>query len=173
MAEKVVNYTEAQTVELKAAYVAAVDAGMDYDERKRTVIDVFAEKFGKSAKSIVAKLTREGIYKPAEYVSKNGEKPVKKDAHADAIGKVLNLTEPETESLTKANKTALVKIFSALANSIPREVESPDDEAAKPALVAVLARVAGLTDDEARSLSRVSRSTLAKVAAFAEDEVSE
>lgn len=168
--EKTVNYTEAQTAELKAGYLAAADA--DYDTRKGVVAQ-FAEKFGKSSKSIVAKLTREGVYKPAEYVSKNGEKPVKKDAHADAIGKVLGLTEPETESLTKCNKTALVKIFTALANSVPREVESPDDEAAKPALMAVLARVAGLTDDESRSLSRVSRSTLAKVAAFAEDEVTE
>ena len=55
---------------------------------------------------------------------------MKKDAHADAIGAVLNLTENEIESLTKANKTALVKIFSALANSKPLENgEGPEDSA--------------------------------------------
>jgi len=31
----------------------------------------------------------------------------------------LGLTESEVESLTKANKTALAKIFAALANSKP------------------------------------------------------
>jgi hypothetical protein len=52
-------------------------------------------------------------------VSKSGEPVQKKDQTADAIGAVLMLTEAETESLTKANKTALVKIFAALANSRP------------------------------------------------------
>lgn len=165
---KVENYTAEMTAELKAAYLAVIDK--DYDTRKATVIQVFAEKFGKSTKSIVAKLTKEGIYKPAEYVSKTGEKPVKKDAHADAIGKILGLSEPDTDSLTKANKSALVKIFSALANSVPREVESPEDEAAKPAIVESLRRMAGLTDAEAASVARVSRSTLAKFATVLTDE---
>lgn len=110
MAEKTVNYTPEQTAELVAAYVAAPVA---------ETVDAFAEKFGKSVRSIRAKLSKEGVYKAKEYVSKTGEKPVKKDAHADAIGAVLGLTEPEIESLTKANKTALVKIFKALADSKP------------------------------------------------------
>ena len=109
---KTVNYTPEQTAELKAAYVAAPTA---------ETVAMFADKFGKTVKSIVAKLSREGVYKKAEYVTKTGEKPVKKDTHADAIGAVLGLTEAETESLTKANKTALVKIFKALANSKPIE----------------------------------------------------
>ena len=160
-AAKTPNYTPEQTAELKAAYVA---------NPSRETVDAFAEKFGKGVKSIVAKLSKEGVYKKAEYVSKTGEKPVKKDDTADAIGKVLNLNENDTSSLAKANKPALVKVFAALANSVPREVESPDDEAAKPALVEVCRRVAGLTDDEARSLSRVSKATLAKLAAvFAEE----
>lgn len=159
-----VNYTPEQTAALKAAYVAAPNA---------ETVAAFAEKFGKSVKSIVAKLSREGVYQPKVYVSKTGEKPVKKDAHADAIGKVLNLSEPDTESLTKANKSALVKVFTALANSVPREVESDADEAEKPALVEVLRRVAGLTDDEAKSLSRVGKSTLAKLAAVFADEIAD
>jgi len=108
--EKTVNYTEAQTAALVSAYV---------ENSTKETVDMFAEKFGKSVRSIVAKLSREGVYKAKEYVSKTGEKPVKKDAHADAIGAVLGLTENETESLTKANKTALEKIFKALANSKP------------------------------------------------------
>lgn len=110
--EKVVNYTP----EMALAMVADYKAGVSVAE--------IAEKVGKSVRSVVAKLSREGVYKAKEYVSKTGEKPVKKDAHADAIGAVLKLTEAETESLTKANKTALAKIFNALANSVPMTPEN-------------------------------------------------
>ena len=120
--EKVVNYTDAQAAELKAAYVA--------NPTKETVA-TFAGKFGKTTRSIVAKLAKMEVYQKAEYVSKTGEKPVKKDAHADAIGAVLKMTEPEIESLTKANKTALVKIFQALANSKP--LENGEDRAGEKA----------------------------------------
>ena len=107
MADKTVNYTPEQTMQLVADYAAGV------------TVEQIAETFGKSVRSIVAKLSREGVYQKKQYVSKSGEPVQKKDATADAIGAVLRLTEAETESLTKANKTALVKIFAALANSRP------------------------------------------------------
>lgn len=106
-ADKAVNYTAEQTASMIADYKAGI------------TVDTIAETLGKSVRSVVAKLSREKVYIPKTYISKTGEKPVKKDVHADAIGAVLNLTESETESLTKANKTALVKIFAALANSKP------------------------------------------------------
>ena len=109
-ATKIVNYTEAQTSQLVSAYVASPTS---------ETVAIFAESFGKSVRSIVAKLSREGVYMKAERTTKTGEPVQKKDATADAIGAVLMLTEAETESLTKANKTALVKIFAALANSRP------------------------------------------------------
>jgi hypothetical protein len=102
-----VNYTPEQTVAMVADYQAGVD------------VATIAANLGKTARSVIAKLSREKVYKAKEYVTKTGEKAVKKDAHADAIGAVLKLTEAEIESLTKANKTALVKIFAALANSVP------------------------------------------------------
>ena len=71
--------------------------------------------FGKTTRSVVAKLSREGVYKKKEYVSKTGETPVAKDTLADKIGALCGLTEPETESLTKANKTALQKILSKVS----------------------------------------------------------
>lgn len=107
MAEKTVNYTPEQTAQVVADYSAGVP------------VEQIAETFGKSVRSIVAKLSREGVYQKKQYVSKSGEPVQKKDATADAIGVVLMLTEAETDSLTKANKTALVKIFAALANSRP------------------------------------------------------
>jgi hypothetical protein len=84
-------------------------------------VEQIAEKLGKSVRSVVAKLSREGVYKKKEYKTKNGEAVVKKDAHADAIGAILGLPENDIESLTKANKSALKAIFEALANSKPIE----------------------------------------------------
>lgn len=107
MTAKTVNYTAEQTVEIVTAYQAG------------ETVEALAERFQKSVRSIVAKLSREGVYKKKEYVTKNGEKVVKKDAHADAIGAILKLAENDIESLTKANKSALKAIFEALANSRP------------------------------------------------------
>ena len=103
-------YTVEQSAELVAAYSANPNS---------ETVEAFAVKFGKTVKSVVAKLSREGVYKAKTYVSKTGEKPVKKDSTADAIGKILGLSENDTSSLAKANKTALAAVFKALANSVP------------------------------------------------------
>lgn len=110
MNAKTENYTAEMTAELVKAYS---------EKPEKATVEFFANKFGKTVKSVVAKLSREGVYKKAEYVNKKGEKPVQKDSVADAIGKVLKMTESETTSLTKANKSALEKIFRALADSKP------------------------------------------------------
>ena len=106
-ATKKMNYTPEQTLAIVADY------------RSGVAVEKIAEGLGKSLRSVVAKLSREGVYEKKVYKTKTGEAVVKKDAHADAIGAVLKLTEAETDSLTKANKSALVKIFTALANSKP------------------------------------------------------
>lgn len=103
----VVNYTAEQTAKVVADYQAGV------------TVEQIAETLGKTARSIIAKLSREGVYQAKQYKSKTGEKVEKKDETADAIGAVLKMTEPEIESLTKANKTALRKIWQALAMSKP------------------------------------------------------
>lgn len=108
--EKVVNYTPEMTAEMVEAYTAAPNAA---------TVEALAEKFGKTIRSVVAKLSREKVYVAKTYATKTGEPVVKKDQTADAIGAILSLTEAEIESLTKANKTALAKIFKALANSKP------------------------------------------------------
>ena len=107
MTVKTVNYTPEQTVSMVSDYLAGVTA------------EQIALSMGKSVRSVVAKLSREKVYIAKTYTTKTGETVAKKDAVADAIGAVLKLTEAETESLTKANKTALAKIFAALANSQP------------------------------------------------------
>jgi hypothetical protein len=107
MAEKTVNYTVEQTAQVIADYTSGVS------------VESIALAMGKSVRSIVAKLSREGVYQKKQYKTKTGEAVVKKDAHADAIGAILRLPENDVESLTKANKSALKAIFDALANSKP------------------------------------------------------
>ena len=98
MTAKTVNYTAEMTTKMVADYTAGV------------TVEALATELGKSVRSIVAKLSREKVYKAKTYVSKTGEAVVKKDAHADYIGEALGLTEADTDSLTKANKVALAKI---------------------------------------------------------------
>lgn len=98
MATKTVNYTPEQTAAIVADYTGGV------------TVEAIAAALGKSVRSVVAKLSREGVYQKKPYTTKTGEAVVKKDAWADEIGAALGLTEADTESLTKANKTALAKI---------------------------------------------------------------
>jgi 4-alpha-glucanotransferase len=98
MTTKNVNYTQDQTVKMIAQY----QEGM--------TVEAIAESLGKTVRSVVAKLSREKVYQAKAYKTKSGETPIKKDVHADFIGEALGLTESDTESLTKANKIALMKI---------------------------------------------------------------
>lgn len=107
MAEKAVNYTPEMTAKMVADYASGVS------------VEKIAEGLNKTVRSVVAKLSREGVYQKKEYATKTGEPVVKKDETADAIGAILGLSEGEIDSLTKANKSALRKIFAALANSKP------------------------------------------------------
>lgn len=104
---KAANYTAEQTTLAVSEYLAG------------SSVEAIALAVGHSVRSVIAKLSREKVYVKKTPVSKTGEKIVKKDETADAIGAILLFTEAETESLTKANKTALAKIFKALANSKP------------------------------------------------------
>lgn len=105
--EKAINYTAEQTAKMVADYTSGV------------TVEAIATELGKTVRSVVAKLSREGVYKKKEYVSKTGEKPVKKNEHADYIGEALALGENDVDSLTKANKTAL----KAIADFIRAEKE--------------------------------------------------
>jgi len=108
--EKTVNYTAEQTAKMVSEYTA---------NPTRETVENLANVMGKTVKSIVAKLSREKVYIKAEYKTKSGESVQKKDETADAIGLVLKMTEGEIESLTKANKTALAKIWKLICESKP------------------------------------------------------
>jgi hypothetical protein len=98
MTAKTVNYTPEQTQMMVIEYQAG------------QTVESLAQTMGKSVRSIVAKLSREGVYVAKVYATKTGEAVIKKDTVADFIGNALRLSEADTESLTKANKVALKAI---------------------------------------------------------------
>ena len=108
---KAPNYTPEQTAMLEREYIAG--------GKTEETVETLAIALGRTTRSVIAKLSRMGIYTKKERTSKNGDPVQKKDVTADAIGAILRMTEAEIESLTKANKTALKKIFDALAMSKP------------------------------------------------------
>ena len=102
---KTVNYTPEQTALMVEQYSAAPTAD---------TVAALATALGKTARSIVAKLSREKVYKAKTYATKTGETVVSKEDLADKLTKLADLTASEADSLTKANKTALKKIVALL-----------------------------------------------------------
>ena len=64
-----INYTKEQVDYMVAEYT---------EEPTRETVEILAEELNKSVKSIIGKLSREGVYKKTEYTTKTGEKPITK-----------------------------------------------------------------------------------------------
>lgn len=101
--EKTVNYTEAQTVELVQAYVATPT-----DETVKS----FAEKFGKTTRSIVAKLAKEKVY--VSKAKEAGKRDMLKSEMITKIAELVGKSEEQLESLEKATGVALKAVIEAL-----------------------------------------------------------
>jgi electron transfer flavoprotein alpha subunit len=111
---KVVNYTPEQTARLIADYTA--------NPTKETVATL-ATAFGKTTKSVVAKLVREGVYRKAEKVAKDGTPVVKKNELVEKIAEEIGVTSDKLDGLEAAPKNALKLILSALAFEAESEAE--------------------------------------------------
>ena len=100
---KVVNYTDEMVETIVSVYEAAPE---------RATVDALAEKFGKTPRSIIAKLSTLGIYKAPARVTKTGAPVVKKEA---LVAEINNKLGVELPSLVKANKQDLEALFAALS----------------------------------------------------------
>jgi len=98
MTAKTTAYTAEQTSELVAAYNASATP---------ETVAIFAEKFGKTVKSIVAKLAREGVYKKAEKASasKSGQR---KDEIVLALELMVGAELPSFKDATKKDLETLL-----------------------------------------------------------------
>ena len=63
------NYSEEETANIVTQYE---------ENPSRATVDRLAEVYGKSARSIIGKLAKEGVYRRVEYRTKTGEIPVTK-----------------------------------------------------------------------------------------------
>lgn len=97
------NYTEQQTKEMVAQYEAA--------PTKETVVAI-AEKLGKNTRSVIAKLSREGVYKAQPRTTKAGEPVVLKQELVNVIQEHFG---DEFPSLVKASKVDLQKLIDKIS----------------------------------------------------------
>ena len=93
------NYTKEQTDYIVGVYQS--------EPTPETVAELAAE-LEKSPKSIIGKLSREGVYKRNVYVSKSGCAPVTKVELVTTIAYALGLEPDRLEGLEKAPKQVLL-----------------------------------------------------------------
>ena len=96
MAEtKAKNYTDEMEETMHDCYTA---------EPTRETVEQLAEEFGKSVRSIIAKLSREGIYVSQPRVTKTGEPVVRK---SELVAQIEDHFGIEVPTLVKASKADL------------------------------------------------------------------
>ncbi len=93
MTETKINYTPEQTLELVQAYQAGA------------TVEQLAERIGKSVRSVVAKLSREGVYVAKTKVT--GAARVRKAELVDKLAQACGANPEVFESLEKANHDVL------------------------------------------------------------------
>lgn len=108
MTDKVVNYTDEMTSRLHEVY-----DGEAVEEVRVAQVAQLADELGKSAASVRAKLTREGLYVPKAKVPA-GKVTVRKAQLVTAIAGKLEVDEDIVGSLEKATKNALLRVLAAL-----------------------------------------------------------
>ena len=111
-----VNYTPEMVDTMKQRYSA---------NPTRETVEELAAELNKSIKSVIGKLSREGIYQKTECLTKTGEKPITKKELVTRIGEVLGIEYQALAGLEKSPKQALKSLTESLVlNLKPEEWES-------------------------------------------------
>ena len=87
-----INYTETEVKHMISLYESSPT---------RDTVEALAEELNKSVKSIIGKLSREGVYRKAVYRTKTGELPITK---AELVMELAELFEMESEKLLGLEK---------------------------------------------------------------------
>ena len=109
-----VNYTEEQVKHMVEAYQAKPD---------RSTVDALGDELNKSVKSIIGKLSREGVYKKTVSKTKTGEDPVTKKELVEELAGILDISADSIVGLEKSPKADLKNLVLTL-----REYESNGEE---------------------------------------------
>jgi hypothetical protein len=108
MSEKVTNYSAEQVARLIAVY----DPSATEAERTDQIAQL-ADEVGKSAASVRAKLTYEGVYVPKAKIPA-GKNTIRKAELVQAIADKLEVDVDVIGSLEKATKNVLARLYRAL-----------------------------------------------------------
>jgi len=100
MTEK--NYTDTMTEDLLNAYNS---------EPTVETVREFADKFGKSPRSVIAKLVREGVYQSRPRTTKTGEPVVRKSDLVAFIQSQIQIAMPTLEKASKQDLSKLAAYF--------------------------------------------------------------
>lgn len=92
------NYTEENTDYIISEYVSSPE---------RITVERLAKELNKSPKSIIGKLSREGVYRRNVYKTKSGDAPVTKIELVSQIAAGLGIEEDLLKGLEKSPKAAL------------------------------------------------------------------
>ena len=90
-----VNYTEEQVSLMIEQYE---------NEPTRETVESLAGKLNKSIKSIIGKLSREGVYKKTVYKTKTGETPITKKELVEELASHLDISYNSIAGLEKSPK---------------------------------------------------------------------
>ena len=96
------NYTDETVASMTEAYVA---------NPTRETVDMLAGEMGKSVRSIIAKLSREGVYVAQPKVTKTGEPVVRKQELVDVLQDHFGIAIP---TLVKASKADLQRLVDSI-----------------------------------------------------------
>ena len=97
------NYTDEMVAQMTEAYTA---------NPNRETVDMLAKKLGKSVRSIIAKLSREGVYVAQPKVTKTGEPVVRKAELVSVVEAHFGIALP---TLVKASKADLQRLVDTLS----------------------------------------------------------
>ena len=97
------NYTPEMVERMKEVYL---------ENPTREAVKLLAVEMDRSEKSIIGKLSREGVYQRQSYKSKTGEDPITKEALVVEIAEKLGVDN--LAGLEKSPKTVLKKLLENL-----------------------------------------------------------
>ena len=102
MADAKKNYSDEIVAKMTEQYVA---------NPTRETVDALAQEFGKTVRSVIAKLSREGVYIAQPKVTKTGEPVVRKQELVAMLEAHYEVAMP---SLVKASKADLQRLIDCL-----------------------------------------------------------
>ena len=118
MANAKVNYTVEQVEQMKADYLAGLAAG----KTNKEITAEIAEGLGKTARSVISKLSREGVYQREEKAkaAPRDEGPSK----VELVETLEGIIGVQVETLMNVNKADLQTLIDALGSDESDETEA-------------------------------------------------